>query len=314
MPLAGAVLRAALAADVVAAAVAVRVGERAPARCEVLNGQETTSFSIEASSEVIWENSVPCAAFQYSIGQPGRLAHILSELVPLGGGTGVGTLQGHILQTCRDMSAARAFATRFSYDLVSLVILAFAANPDSCAAEFRDGTRFEFHYRCGDRADEEVRIEGTDETLAQYRFPTRTGSCHNSAEEEWQCDLEPVRRLLLLTWMRLMAFLPDAEKQDVFRHVSGILQCSSMDNLLTCVRPEVVQRRLLDLFPDGRDVRSTRIAEGERLSHSTATPEGRAKRAGGFMDAALLMAVPARYLWNTGVFDSMPAAPVVEGA
>lgn len=68
--------------------------------------------------------------------------------------------QGDLRNVCQHPPSAREFANKFLYDLLSAAILAFAAEPSSCAAEFRDGTRFEFHYRCTEAGEDSGALGG----------------------------------------------------------------------------------------------------------------------------------------------------------
>lgn len=290
---------------------ATRVGTLEPARCEVQNEAATLAFQVD--SGVVWEDSVPFATLRYSIGQtPNAPRRVLSEMVPLGGGTGVETLQGDLRNVCQHPPSAREFANKFLYDLLSAAILAFAAEPSSCAAEFRDGTRFEFHYRCTE-AGEDLRMVGVDETLAQYSAAVAPGTCR-SPDEEWQCELGPVRRLLLQSWMRLMAFRPAGESRDMFRHVGNILRCRDGASMLDCAAPKSIRRGLAEVYArlPGTDAQNRRegvlhifdaaAADVVAVHLANASQaEGRADRTAKFMDAALLLSVPARYISNTGV-------------
>jgi len=148
---------------------------------------------------------------------------------------------------CTDPYAARMFVSNLIYDLLRQVLLAFASDVDACEADFGNGVTYSYEYRCVpwgfDYWDHQVMVRNSDgEQIHQLSTPA--GAYCPGASARWSCDMLRVRGALWSAWSEMMSIRPEQENDEVFKSVLLFLGCVEGASLLECTAPALLRQRI----------------------------------------------------------------------
>mmetsp|Transcript_126761 Transcript_126761/g.354962 ORF Transcript_126761/g.354962 Transcript_126761/m.354962 type:complete len:331 (+) Transcript_126761:83-1075(+) len=234
---------------------------------------------------------------------------VLTRYVALPLGFGMEFARRYVSERCSTASTAAVVADEQVYDLLREVVLSFAAEPDTCQADFGE-VRVEFLYRCF-QGENQVRAVVNDGTTLSFSAPS-ISSCR-SASEDWYCDIESVRAFLYRKWDEMMVVRPKPEMQRMTKRTQDLFDCKYR-LYRDCVAPAFLRNLLVSRLttldapnPSGKLFRpaASDVPEADDAEVIRNSREKQRLMYNDIADAALLAVVPTYFLPSTSIFRKM---------
>mmetsp|Transcript_109746 Transcript_109746/g.317332 ORF Transcript_109746/g.317332 Transcript_109746/m.317332 type:complete len:357 (-) Transcript_109746:274-1344(-) len=252
-------------------------------RC-VVQQDEAVKFVLELSEETV--DGSRSLASRISLGYYGLDPQwVLTQHVPLRSRHVLEFAQWYISRRCETDGHPTVLANEEAYDMLRKVVLAFAADLETCTADFGD-VRIDFSYKCLPFQEERVRLESTEGLSFAYASPSR-GDCGESSGE-WACDLEAVRRMFFRKWDELMVLRPRSENRRMVNRTRELFNCKFQQTYRDCTPPAQIRNMLKSFLKHGPDT----LEDGAIRPITLAD----------ISDAALLAVVPTEFLSSTSVY------------